>query len=148
MRGGVFIMMIHEILEKAAAAKSNKEKIAILQEHNCLELRDILRGGMDNTIEFLLPPDGAPYLPSEDPKPIKDITKNFKYFIKGGPGEQLPRARVELMFLDILKKIHPKEAELIVLMKDKGLIKNTGSAYYKGITKKLVQEAFPGLVRS
>ena len=31
MRGGIFVMMIHEILEKAAAAKSNKEKIAILQ---------------------------------------------------------------------------------------------------------------------
>ncbi len=141
-------MMIHEILEKAAEAKSNKEKIAILKDNNCLELRDILRGGMDNSIEFLLPEGEAPYLPSDNPKPITGMTKNFGYFIKGGPGANLPRARVELMFLDILKNVHPKEAELLVRMKDKGLIKNTGSAYYKGITKKLVQEAFPGLIRN
>ena len=144
-------LMIHEILEKAAEAKTKEEKIQILQEHNHLALRDILRGGMDDTIEFILP-EGKP--PHEDPERIGysrnslfNQTKRFKYFVKGGPGENMPAPKREKMFINILETIHPKEGELLIKMKDKRLIKSNNSAFYSGITKKLVQEAFPGLIR-
>jgi hypothetical protein len=144
-------LMIHEILEKAAEASSKEEKIKILQENNSLALRDILRGGMDDTIEFILP-EGKP--PHEDPEKVGysrsalyNQTKRFKYFVKGGPGESLPAPKRERMFINILESIHPKEGELVLLMKDKRLIKSNNSAHYSGITKKLVQEAFPGLIR-
>ena len=51
------------------------------------------------------------------------------------------------MFINILENIHPKEGELLIKMKDKKLIKSNNSAYYSGITKKLVEETFPGLIR-
>lgn len=144
-------LMIHEILEKAAAAKNKEEKIKILQENNHLALRDILRGGMDNTIEFILP-EGKP--PHEDPEKMGysrnslfNQTKRFKYFVKGGPGENMPSAKRERMFINILETVHPKEGELLIMMKDKRLIKSNNSAYYSGITKKLIQEAFPKLIR-
>lgn len=144
-------LMIHEILEKAAEAKTKEEKIQILQEHNHLALRDILRGGMDDTIEFILP-EGKP--PHEDPERIGysrnslfNQTKRFKYFVKGGPGENMSAPKREKMFINILETIHPKEGELLIKMKDKKLIKSNNSAFYSGITKKLVQEAFPDLIR-
>jgi len=43
------------------------------------------------------------------------------------------------MFIDMLEGIHPKDAELLILMKDK-------KSLAKGITKKLVEEAFPKLI--
>ena len=144
-------LMIHEILEKAAAAKTKEEKIQILQDNNHLALRDILRGGMDDTIEFILP-EGKP--PHEDPERVGysrnslfNQTKRFKYFVKGGPGENMPAPKREKMFINILETVHPKEGELLIMMKDKKFIKSNNSAYFSGITKKLVQEAFPGLLK-
>ena len=140
-------LMIHEVLEKAAEASSKEEKIKILQENNHLALRDILRGGMDDTITFILP-EGKP--PHDDPERVGfsrnslyNQTKRFKYFVKGGPGEKLPSARRERMFIEILESVHPQEAELCVLMKDKKL-----NGVYKGVTKKLVQDTWPRLITS
>ena len=69
-------------------------------------------------------------------------TKKFRYFVKGGPGEQVNRVRREKMFIDILYRIDSREIPLVCHMKDKTL-----DGVYKGVTKKLVQEAFPGLIQ-
>ena len=45
----------------------------------------------------------------------------------------------EKIFLDILESVHPGDAELLVQMINKKL-------EVKGITKKLVQEAYPNLI--
>lgn len=142
-------LMIHEVLEKAAAAATREEKAQILKDNNSLALRDVLKGSFDDTIEFILPIGTPPY--EEDDAPagytrssLFQQTKRFKYFAKGGPGERLPAARRERMFIEILESVHPKEAQLIIAMKDK---KVAGPpSMYRGITKKLVSEAFPGLI--
>jgi hypothetical protein len=60
-------------------------------------------------------------------------------FIKGGKGDQIQGFKREKMFIDMLEAVHPEDAKLLIKMKDK---QNLG----KGITKKLVQEAYPGLI--
>ena len=139
--------MVHEILEKANKAKSKKEKIAVLQEHNCLALRDILRGAYDDLIEFILPEGEPPYQEDDAPagysqSSLLQQTRKFRYFVKGGPGERVNPIRREKIFVEILESVHPKEAELVILMKNK----NLGSVY-KSITKKIAQEAFPNLIK-
>jgi hypothetical protein len=69
------------------------------------------------------------------------MSKQFRYFAVGGPGERLPRMRVEQMLIRMLEVIDPKDAELVIAVKDKKL---TGR--YRGLTKKLVQETFPTLI--
>lgn len=144
-------LMIHEILEKAAEASTKEEKIKILQENNHLALRDVLRGGFDDSIEFILPagkpPHGDPASFGYSRMSLYNKTKQFKYFVKGGPGENMLAPKREKLFINILESVHPKEGELIILMKDKKLVKSNNSAHYSGITKKLVQDAFPGLIR-
>lgn len=138
-------LLISEILDLVGKAESRKEKIDILRKHNCLELRDILKGAFDDTVQFLLP-QGVPPI-NEDEKKLYDKTrlmsetKKFRYFVKGGPGEQVNRVRREKMFIDILYRIDSKEVPLVCHMKDKTL-----DGVYKGLTKKLVAEAFPGLI--
>lgn len=140
------VLMIHEVLEKVAAAQTRKEKSEILLKHNSLALRDILKGAFDDSIEFILP-DGAPPYDADDApagysrSSLQHQTKKFRYFVKGGPGERLQTVRRERMFVEILESVHPKEAELVILMKDKKL---TGQ--YKGLTKKLVQDTWPRLI--
>lgn len=155
MRRRVFIMGLYvfEVLEKAASAQTKEEKVKILKDNNSLALRTILQGGMDSTVEFALP-DGAPPLDLNEAgkwgyttSAIQRAAKNFKYFVKNGPGDKMTNIRREKMFLDTLETLHPKEAELVVLMKDKKFIHKTGTAHFKGITRKLVLEAFPNLFR-
>jgi hypothetical protein len=60
----------------------------------------------------------------------------FYNFVKGG-NDGLSSLRRETMFINILEGLHPKEAELLVLIKDKRL-----QTRYK-ITQENVKEAYP-----
>lgn len=138
-------ILVADVLEQVAKTDSKKEKIEILRRHNSLELRDVLKGAFDDTVEFILP-KGKPPIDEDEKKkydkmPLSSETKKFRYFVKGGPGEQVNALRREKMFIDVLYRIDNKEVELICKMKDKEL-----EGVYKGLTKKLVQEAFPGLI--
>lgn len=138
-------ILVSEVLELVSKTDSRKEKIEILRKHNSLELRDILKGAFDDSIEFILP-KGVPPIDKLEKKKYDSThliheTKKFRYFVKGGPGEQVNPFRREKMFIDILYRIHEKEVDLVCNMKDKTL-----DGVYKGLTKKLVAEAFPGLL--
>ena len=67
---------------------------------------------------------------------IRRESKNFYRFVKGGQDE-LSTVRRETMFINILEGLHPLEAEILILVKDKKLTDK-----YK-ITKEIVSEAFP-----
>ena len=69
------------------------------------------------------------------------MSKHFRYFAVGGPGERLHKSRVEQMLIRMLESIHPDDAKLVIAVKDKKL-----AGMYNRITKKLVQEAFPTLI--
>ena len=66
---------------------------------------------------------------------IRREYKNFYHFIKGG-NDSLNNIRRETMFINILEGLHPLEAELITLVKDKKL-----ETKYK-IPKEVVSEAY------
>lgn len=67
----------------------------------------------------------------------REYTK-FYNFLKGG-NDSLSNLRRETMFINILEGLHPKEAEILVLVKDKKL-----QDKYK-ITKDNVSNAFPDI---
>ena len=69
---------------------------------------------------------------------IRREFKNFYHFIKGG-NDAMNNIRRETMFINILEGLHPLEAEIIVLVKDKRL-----SEKYK-ITKEIVTQAYPDI---
>ena len=69
---------------------------------------------------------------------IRKEYRQFYNFIKGG-NNALSSLRRETMFINILQGLHPLEAEILILVKDKKL-----SEKYK-ITKEIVAEAFPDI---
>lgn len=135
---------IDYILRRVTEAKTKAEKVNVLQENNTLALRNVLKGAFDDTIKFLLPEGSPPFKEANQNTPPSSLRKQsprFKYFVFGGPGENLPRLKVESMFIKLLEAVPPSEAKVVILMKDKKL-----ETEFKGITKKLIQEAFPGLI--
>jgi hypothetical protein len=69
---------------------------------------------------------------------IRKEYQKFYNFIKGG-NDGLSSLRRESMFINILQGLHPLEAEILCLVKDKKL-----DTKYK-ITKEIVSEAYPDI---
>jgi hypothetical protein len=69
---------------------------------------------------------------------IRKEYKMFYNFIKGG-NDSLSSLRRETMFINILQGLHPLEAEIVCLCKDKKL-----QTKYK-ITKEIVSQAYPDI---
>ena len=64
--------------------------------------------------------------------------QNLYHYVKGG-NDSLSKIRRETMFINLLQGLHPKEAEVIILTKDKKLTDK-----YK-ITFDNVKEAYPDI---
>ncbi len=69
---------------------------------------------------------------------IRREWKNFYRFIRGGD-DRLNNLRRESMFINILEGLHPLEAEIVILCKDKRL----GEVYK--ITQDVVAQAYPDI---
>jgi hypothetical protein len=70
---------------------------------------------------------------------LRRESKHFYHFVKGG-NNGLSTIRRETMFINLLEGLHPLEAEILCLVKDKKL-----SDKYK-ITKEIVSEAYPNII--
>ena len=70
---------------------------------------------------------------------IRRECKNFYHFVRGG-NDGMNNMRRESMFINILQGLHPLEAEIVCLVKDKKL-----SDKYK-ITREIVEAAYPDIV--
>ena len=68
--------------------------------------------------------------------------KNMRYIVKGGEGDRIMAPKREKMWLGILETVMPEDAKLFDMMKDKKLM-----GVYKGVTKKLVQDTWPNLIK-
>jgi len=69
---------------------------------------------------------------------IRKEYERFYNFVKGG-NDGLSSLRRETMFINVLQGLHPLEAEILCLVKDKKL-----QSKYK-ITKDIVSEAYPDI---
>jgi hypothetical protein len=69
---------------------------------------------------------------------IRNEFQNFYIYVKGG-NDSISRLRKETMFINMIQGLHPLEAELMCLVKDKRLTDK-----YK-ITKEIVSEAYPDI---
>ena len=137
-------LFIYEVFEKVGKASTKDQKIKILKDNETWALKDVLRGIFDERIEWLLPQGASPPYTPADPQSVPQnlLTQNkqFTYFVKGGKGTQLPSFKREQIFIRLLESIHPGDAELLIDMINR-------KAPAKTVTKKLVEEAFPNLIR-
>jgi len=134
---------VYEVLEQFEKAKDRKAKIQVLKQNDTLALKSILAGALDPKVEWLVPKGPVPYTANEEhnaPSNLISKYKDFRYVVKGGPGERIPSYKRESVFLGMLESIHPRDAELVVKMINK-------EKPCDGMTLKIVKEAFPDIIR-
>lgn len=135
--------LIHEVLDKVDKAKTKQEKIDILRDNDSNVMKNILIGTFNDKIEWNLPPGDPPYQPAAAESAPSNLNRQLDqllYFIKGNKGDSLGQIKREFMFIRLLESIHPSDAKIVLAMVAKKLP-------VKGLTKALVQEAFPNLIR-
>ena len=136
---------VYEILNKVSSAKTRKDKINVLQENNIMPVRDVLQGTFDPNIQWNLPSGTVPYTPNKEesyPSTLLKQHMKFKYFVKGlRESENLNTIKREKMFIEICESVHPEDAKILVSMINK-------KSPVKGLTEKLVKEAYPDLIRT
>ena len=161
---------IFEILDLASKQRSNAKKVEVLKTYEHDSLKTILIWNFDETVISLLPEGDVPYGDVKDQNvysgnlsdnlireanggeaaTMQDLEgrgrtslrreyQNLYHFVKGG-NNTLSTIRRESMFINILRGLHPREAEVLCLVKDKKLFDK-----YK-ITKELVSEAYPDII--
>jgi len=134
---------LHEILELASKQRSGAKKAEILQEYRNDALTAILIWNFDDSIISVLPPGDVPYKENEVPvgtdhTSLRREWKHLYNFVKGG-NDTLNGLRRETMFIQMLEGLHPEEAKILCLTKDKQL-----QTKYK-ISQANVAQAFPDI---
>jgi hypothetical protein len=160
---------VFEILELASKQRTNSKKVEVLKTYEHDSLKSILIWNFDETVISLLPEGDVPYADAGDQTvysgtlseniqreaaggasatgqdldgrgrtSLRKEYQNLYHYVKGG-NDSLSTIRREMMFINLLRGLHPKEAELLIFTKDKRL-----SDKYK-ITLENVKEAYPDI---
>ena len=160
---------IHEVLDLASKQRSKAKKVEALQAYEHDSIKAVLIWNFNQTVISLLPEGPVPYGDGEDQQLLngslsenlareaaggetatrqdlqgqgrtslrREWTKLY-HFVKGG-NDKLPGMRRESMFITLLQQLHPSEAEILVLVKDKLLTDKYN------ITQEIVAEAYPDI---
>ena len=157
-----------EVFDIVSKQETNAGKVKALQKYEHDSLKALLIWNYDDSVISLLPPGEVPYSSMEDEQNTtgslstridqqistlshhkttnvdkghttlrREWTKLYN-FIKGG-NDTLNGLRRETMFIQILQGLHPLDAEILCLIKDKDL----ESKY--DIPKKSVIKAYPDI---
>jgi len=132
-----------EILELASKQRTNQKKVEVLQEYSTDALKAILIWNFDESVISMIPSGDVPYEKNEVPvgtdhTSLRKEWKNLYHFVKGG-NDSLSQVRRETMFIQILEGLHPKEADILCLVKDKNL-----QSQFK-LSREVVEQAFPDI---
>ena len=153
-----------EVLDLVSKQRTKAKKVEVLREYGDNSLKAILIWNFDDSIISVLPPGEVPDFGDDDKSLSEKIEEavqqmgdsrslgvndkkytmirseytKFYNFIKGG-NYGLSSLRRESIFIQILEGLHPLEAEIICLCKDKNL-----QSRYK-LDKQIVTEAYPDI---
>ncbi len=154
----------HEILELACSQRTKAKKIEVLQKYQNDALISIFIWNYDDSVISLLPEGDVPYSSNPDIAPgndslseaikkqiddkmvdavggnmkttLRNEYEKFYLFLKGGD-PTLSSIRRETIFIQMLEGLHPKEAEIMCLIKDKKLTDRYNLPF------ELIKEAYP-----
>ena len=134
---------VHEILELVSKQRSRAKKVEVLKKYEDMSLKTLFIWNFDDTVVSMVPEGDVPYKENEVPIGTDHTSLRREYrhlynFVKGG-NDGLTSLRRETMFIQMLEGLHPEEAKILCLVKDKCL-----QTKYK-LTYDVVAEAYPDI---
>jgi hypothetical protein len=134
---------ISEILAGAGAEKSTKNKVAFLQKNDNQPLRTIISYTYDSNIKFLIPDSPPPWNENEYEDEAKALlyteARRLRIFVEGGGYDNLNQIKREQLFISLLEDVDNDDAKTLVQM--------IAKKPFKGLSKKVITEAFPNLIQ-
>ncbi len=158
---------LFEVLDLVVKQRSNAKKVEVLKEYKDPSMMAVFIWNYDPSLESAIPPGDVPFADAKEIGVIGNDTNfsdsmnkqlkttemldsygsnnrttirreytNFFNFIRGG-NDDLSGIRRETMFINLLHGLHPREAEIICLVKDKRLQEKYNISF------DVVKEAFP-----
>jgi len=133
--------LISEILRKVNNAKTKAEKSELLNKYNSQALRSLFIWNFDESITSAIPEGDVPFTKNMAPEGtdhtrLENEGRKFFYFIKGA--STISQSKREQIFLGMIESLHPDEAEVLCLVKDKNLQKK-----FTRVSRALIEETFP-----
>ena len=133
--------LMSEIATKINNAKDKPRKLKVLQDHDSVALRQVLKGAFDPNIDWLLPKGDVPYKVNDAPigtdhTILSQEAKRLYLFTKGGDNT-ISQNKRETTFIQMLEGLSAEEAEFLIAVVNKKI-----NNKYKGFTANLVKEAF------
>ena len=133
---------VAEILDRVSKLKTKKEKIEALRTSHNLTLENVIDLCFNPNLKFNLPAGEPPYKPQPKEADCQATLyanlRKFGIFLESGPYPNMRPIQRESQFVQFLESLDPDDAKLVVSIKDKKMP-------YKGITRKLFEEAWPAL---
>ena len=142
--------MVHELLEAVDSERTKAKKVSLLKQHGDIAIKSLFIWNFDETVVSMLPTGNVPYQPVDSTQiasqgsgvanrsTIRNKADMFYNFVRGG-NNGLNKIKRETMFIGLLESLHPSEADILILVKDKQL----GTKYK--VTRELVSEAYPDI---
>ena len=114
-----------EVLDLVSRQRTKSKKIEVLRKHEEHHLKVLFIWNFDDSIISLLPEGNVPYKPNENPlgtdhSSLRREQRSLYNFVKGG-NDQLSTIRRETIFIQMLEGLHPKEADIVIAVKDGNL---------------------------
>ena len=138
-------MSIPEVFQKISQnAKSREDTVRMLRENSSLALKQLLRYAFFDTTSKWYRNDLPAFTPDQAPEglSISSLFQDVKRLYIFKESYSLPKERKDILLIQILESVHPDETRVI-----KELFTGT-FGYGYGLTKAIVQEAFPDIATS
>ena len=137
---------VFELFEDFQKLTKKADKIKFLREtgETTPAFKDVIRGAFDPRLKFVLPKGKPPYTPNRPesvPSSLRRLHRSFGDYVEGARSAEQPQWKIERNFLQLLESIFAEDALIVIDMVNK-------KSPSKGLTKKLVQEAFPSMLPS
>lgn len=142
---------VFEVLDLISKQRSNAKKIELLKEYQHDSLKVLFVWNYDESVVSMLPDGDVPYgevkeqnvysgslsenlskeasggesatgqdLDGRGRSSLRREFANLYHYVRGG-NDSLSKIRREMMFINLLESLHPREAEVLCLVKDKRL---------------------------
>ena len=133
---------VAEALTRISKIKSRKEQVAALRSDHSIAMENVVDICFNPRVNFDLPEGSPPYKPQPKESDCQAVLyanlRKFGIFMKNGPYPHMKPLQREVQFVQFLETLDPDDAKLVLSIKDKKMP-------YKGITRKLFEEAWPAL---
>ena len=144
---------VFEVFDLVNKMKTEQKKVEVLRKYEHPSLKALFIWNFDESVITILPPGQVPYSNLKSEQKFRGTlsdkvdnligTMNYNQTTSLGNASDLTEGhttiRKETMFIQMLEGLHPLEAEIICLVKDKKL-----QTKYK-ITKEIVTQAYPDI---